>query len=51
MTQWVEDAVALAKDYTLDHLELVNSFASFPSNYMSIVRDDGALDFITASSG
>ena len=44
MTQWVKDAVALAKDYTLDHLELVNSFASFPSNYMSIVRDDGALD-------
>jgi NAD-reducing hydrogenase large subunit len=44
MTQWVEDAVALAKGYTLDHLELVNSFASFPSNYMSIVREDGALD-------
>ena len=44
MTQWVKDAVALAKGYTLDHLELVNSFASFPSNYMSIVRDDGALD-------
>ena len=44
MTQWVKDAVALAKGYTLDHLELVNSFASFPSNYMSIVREDGALD-------
>jgi NAD-reducing hydrogenase large subunit len=44
MTQWVTDAVALAKGYTLDHLELVNSFASFPSNYMSIVREDGALD-------
>ncbi len=44
MTQWVKDAVALAKDYTLGHLDLVNSFASFPSNYMSIVREDGALD-------
>ncbi len=44
MTQWVKDAVALAKDYTLGHLDLVNSFASFPSNYMSIVRSDGALD-------
>ena len=44
MTKWVADAIALAKGYTLDHLELVNSFASFPSNYMSIVREDGALD-------
>ncbi len=44
MTEWVQDAVALAKDYTLGHLELVNSFASFPSNFMSIVREDGALD-------
>jgi NAD-reducing hydrogenase large subunit len=44
MTQWGMDALALAKDYTLGHLDLVNSFASFPSNYMSIVREDGALD-------
>jgi NAD-reducing hydrogenase large subunit len=44
MTGWVEDAVALAKDYTLGHLDLVNNFASFPSNYMSLVREDGALD-------
>ena len=44
MTTWVEDAVALAKDYTAGHLDLVNSFGNFPSNYMSIVREDGALD-------
>ncbi len=44
MTKWVEDAVALAKDYTAGHLDLVNSFGTFPSNYMSIVREDGALD-------
>ena len=44
MTAWVQDAVKLAKDYTLGHLDLVNSFAAFPSNYMSIVREDGALD-------
>ncbi len=44
MTEWVGDAITLAKDYTLGHLELVNSFASFPSNFMSIVREDGALD-------
>ena len=44
MTRWVEDAVALAKDYTLGHIDIVNDFANFPSNYMSIVREDGALD-------
>ncbi len=44
MTGWVKDAVKLAKDYTLGHLDIVNSFANFPSNYWSIVREDGALD-------
>ena len=44
MTKWVEDAVALAKDYTLGHLDIVNNFAVFPSNHMSLVREDGALD-------
>ena len=44
MTRWVEDAVALARDYTMTHLDLVNNFGSFPSNYMSLVREDGALD-------
>ncbi|MBU1174445.1 MAG: Ni/Fe hydrogenase subunit alpha [Alphaproteobacteria bacterium] len=44
MTEWVQDAVKLAKDYTIEHIDLVNSFANFPSNYMSIVREDGALD-------
>jgi NAD-reducing hydrogenase large subunit len=45
MEQWASDALALARNYTLDHSELVNSFASFPSNHMSIVRaGDGALD-------
>ena len=44
MIEWVQDAVKLAKDYTIENIELVNAFASFPSNYMSIVRQDGALD-------
>ena len=44
MVEWVQDAVKLAKDYTIENIELVNAFASFPSNYMSIVREDGALD-------
>ena len=44
MTRWVQDAVALAKDYTLQHLDVVNNFGTFPSNHMAIVREDGALD-------
>ena len=44
MTCWVQDAVALARDYTLSHMETVNNFGTFPSNYMSLVREDGALD-------
>jgi len=45
MQAWVEDAVALARDYTLDHIETVSRFAAFPSHYLSLVRaGDGALD-------
>jgi len=45
MIAWSEDAVKLARDYTLEHEELVSEFGSFPSNYMSLVREsDGALD-------
>lgn len=45
MLDWTRDALALAKGYTLEHAELVDGFGSFPSNYMSLVRDgDGALD-------
>jgi len=44
ITQWAEEAVELCKNYTLEHIELVKSFASFNSHYMSLVREDGALD-------
>lgn len=45
MHDWAGDALALARDYTLTHAELVGSFANFPSKYMSLVREgDGALD-------
>ncbi len=45
MQAWAQDALALARDYTLGHAELVGGFASFPSKYMSLVREgDGALD-------
>jgi len=45
MLDWAQDAVRLARDYTLEHADLVENFGSFPSNYMSLVREgDGALD-------
>ncbi len=44
MKRWSLSALALARRYTLDHLELATSFASFPSNHMALVREDGALD-------
>ncbi|MCQ0988711.1 Ni/Fe hydrogenase subunit alpha [Jiella marina] len=45
MLEWSQEALALAKNYTVENAELVDAFASFPSNYMSIVREeDGALD-------
>ncbi len=45
MEDWALDALKLARDYTLEHAELVGRFASFPSHYMSLVRpEDGALD-------
>lgn len=45
MLEWAQDAMKLARDYTLEHTDLVDSFGTFPSNHMSLVRaEDGALD-------
>ncbi|MCI5076181.1 Ni/Fe hydrogenase subunit alpha [Oricola sp.] len=45
MEAWALDALNLARDYTLEHEDLIAEFGTFPSNYMSLVReDDGALD-------
>ena len=45
MQDWAQDALKLARDYTLDHADLVKSFGAFPSSHMSLVREkDGALD-------
>jgi len=42
--QWANDAVQLFKDYYMKNREFVDSFAYFPSNHLSLVRQDGALD-------
>ncbi len=45
MESWAQDALALARGYTLDHADLVSGFGAFPSSHMSLVRaEDGALD-------
>ena len=45
MKVWAQEALTLARDYTLTHAELVAGFATFPSKYMALVREgDGALD-------
>jgi NAD-reducing hydrogenase large subunit len=45
MIEWARAAVELFKDYHSKHKDLVDGFAEFPSNHLSLVRKDGALDF------
>jgi NAD-reducing hydrogenase large subunit len=44
MRSWGLASVQIARDYTLAHLETLGGFGSFPSNHMSLVRHDGAMD-------
>ena len=44
MIEWSVAAVQLFKDYHKEHAEFIDNFAHFPSNHLSIVREDGALD-------
>ncbi len=45
MIEWSQAAIALFRDYQAKNRDLVDSFAAFPSNHLSLVRKDGALDF------
>ena len=42
--QWSQDAIDIARDYTITHAEQVNDFGNFRSNHLSLVRNDGAMD-------
>jgi NAD-reducing hydrogenase large subunit len=42
---WAEAAVDFFKNYHKKNRSLVDGFAAFPSNHLSLVRKDGALDF------
>ena len=41
---WARAAVTLCKGYVYDHLDELRDFGTFPSNYLALVRSDGALD-------
>jgi NAD-reducing hydrogenase large subunit len=45
MIDWAEDAVEFLKGWQAKNKELADGFAAFPSNHLSLVRKDGALDF------
>ena len=44
MIEWSLASIQLFKDYYKGHKEFIDNFAHFPSNHLSIVRKDGALD-------
>jgi NAD-reducing hydrogenase large subunit len=45
MMEWSRGALAIARDFTLDHLAELLPFGSFDSSHLSLVRaSDGALD-------
>lgn len=44
MVAWADGALQFFKDYYLKHKDFVDNFAYFPSNHLSLVRKDGALD-------
>ncbi len=42
--EWSKGALKIAKDYTVEHLELASSFGAFKSSHLGLVRSDGAMD-------
>ncbi|MCB0217443.1 MAG: Ni/Fe hydrogenase subunit alpha [Chloroflexi bacterium] len=44
MTEWAKGALKIARDYTEANLELAGRFGNFDSNFLSLVREDGAMD-------
>ena len=44
MISWSKDAISLFKYYHASHKDFIDKFAAFPSNHLSLVRKDGALD-------
>jgi NAD-reducing hydrogenase large subunit len=45
MVEWSQGALDFFKSFHKDNAALIDGFAPFPSNHLSLVRKDGALDF------
>ena len=44
MIEWAEAAIALFRDFHKKNKEMMDEFSRFPSNHLSLVGKDGALD-------
>lgn len=44
MINWAKYAIDFFKDYYKKHKDFIDNFSKFPSNHLSLVRRDGALD-------
>lgn len=44
MIEWSLSGLEFFKSYHQNHKDIIDKFAAFPSNHLSIVRKDGALD-------
>jgi NAD-reducing hydrogenase large subunit len=44
MISWSQDALEFFREYHKKNIAIIDSFAEFPSSYLSLVRKDGALD-------
>lgn len=44
MVEWAQATLDFFKDYHSKNSEWIDNFANFPSNHLSLVRKDGALD-------
>ncbi|HOP60225.1 MAG TPA: Ni/Fe hydrogenase subunit alpha [Candidatus Saccharicenans sp.] len=42
---WAQEAIELFKKLHQENKDVLDNFAAFPSNHLSLVRKDGALDF------
>ncbi len=45
MVEWAQSALEFFKGYHKANSDFIDNFAKYPSNHMSLVRKDGALDF------
>jgi NAD-reducing hydrogenase large subunit len=44
MVDWAKEGLELFKNYHKKNASMIDEFAAFPSNYLSLVRSDGAMD-------